>query len=199
MERIRHFTFAVLAASALATLAMLICGVHPWDGRWALLENGVLWFFIVLTLSPYCVLALIARLGSRNLARSVVVLVSSVLVAVLGIGSIVHALFVHSSRVLGFDIFFGVVSEWIVCGITAVVVAFIPTRMATSSSFAYGRWTARVIECTLAIWIILFMVTFVVASGLAVWVVVPLGWIPGWLVGIVWESHARKKTLGKSV
>jgi hypothetical protein len=192
MERIRHFISAVLTVGALTTVILLIVGVHSWGGRWAVLPHGVVWYFTALTLSPYCILVLIARLGSRNVARSVVVLVSSSLVAMLGIGSMIYAGVISPSRAVGFEILFAVVAEWIVCGLTAIVIACIPVRMVTLSSFAYGRWTARVIECTLAIWIILFLVTSAVGGGLEGWAIL-FGWLPGWILGVAWESHARKK------
>jgi len=156
------------------------------------LADGVFWYLAVLTLSPYGVLALITRLGSRNFARSVVVLVSSVFVAVLGIGSVIYASFIERGRLPGLDIFFAVGAEWIVCGLTAVVIACIPARVASLSTFAYGRWTARIIECTLAIWVILYLVAAVIGGGLELWAVL-LGWLPGWVLGASWESYARKK------
>jgi hypothetical protein len=60
----------------------------------------------------------------------------------------------------------------------------------------------RVLGCTLLLWVLLFLSCFVgplpqIYSQIAIvgiFIALPLGWIPGLLLGVLWELQVRKKS-----
>jgi len=71
-----------------------------------------------------------------------------------------------------------------------------------------GR-AARIIGCTLGLWPVLFLVAFVGPMVLypnnpqgplwAILFVLPFGWIPGLVVGVIWASGVKKKAEAKDI
>ena len=82
---------------------------------------------------------------------------------------------------------------------TLVVAEVVPTpsKPTTTGSLV------RVIGCTLVVWVVLFLFSFVGPILLwdggsqgplpAIFIVLPLGWLPGLVVGVIWDLHVKKK------
>jgi hypothetical protein len=124
MNRVLRITFAVLITSALLTLVWLILGARPWS-RPSILLDGSFWFMLLLLLSPYAILALIAQFGSSSATRSLVALFGCSVVSFAGAGVLICETFSRSSLGDGFIMLFLSVLQWIGSGITALVILFI--------------------------------------------------------------------------
>jgi hypothetical protein len=119
-------TFTVLASSALLTFIWLILGARPWSRPYILLDGAFL-LGLVLLLSPYAILVSIA-LFSNSASSSLIVLVGSAIISIVGVGFVICETFSRPSLGDGFVALFVSALQWIGTGITAVIMLLLDRR-----------------------------------------------------------------------
>jgi hypothetical protein len=115
----RLTTWVVLVVAAVITLGILIYAAQPGEQSaalgWAILA------FSIWPLSPYAGLALIAFRSAPTIRVSFSVLVNSSIISVLGIASLIYAMFLHLHSTSGLIFFSLPVLQWVGCVVTWII------------------------------------------------------------------------------